>query len=88
MTDLSSGAYEHVITRGIERQLAAFDKDLVDRAQLDPADSHEVLSRHISMITGRALKAVPGQGAARLTAQLELANHITEAMTVQGSRRG
>jgi superfamily II DNA or RNA helicase len=80
VTDLSAGAYEHVVTRGIERQLAGFDKDLVDRSQLDPADSHEVLSRHIAAIAERALKAVPGQGAARLTAQLELANHITESI--------
>lgn len=80
MEDLTEGAYEHVITRGIGQRLASIDHDLVDRAELDPADSHLVLSRHITALTERALKAVPGQGAARLTAQLELANRITEAI--------
>jgi superfamily II DNA or RNA helicase/HKD family nuclease len=76
-----------VITRGIDRSLAAFDPVLVDRAGLDPADSHQVLSRHITALTERALKAVPGQGAARLTAQLELANQITEAIRAAAAAR-
>lgn len=80
MTDLTEGAYEHVITRGIEQQLTAVDRDLVGRAALDAADSHQILSRHLTALTERALKAVPGQGQARLTAQLALANRITEAI--------
>ncbi|MEU7907896.1 DUF3427 domain-containing protein [Actinoplanes sp. NPDC049118] len=80
MTDLPAGAYEHVITHGIERRLTLVDRDLVDRIGLDPVDSHEVLARHITAIAERALRAVPGQGPARLAAQLDLANHITAAI--------
>ncbi|MFI7543170.1 DUF3427 domain-containing protein [Actinoplanes sp. NPDC049599] len=87
MTDLTEGAYEHVITRGIEQSLASIDSDLVDRAGLDPADSHQILSRHITALAERALKAVPGQGVARLTAQLELANTITEAIKTAAAPR-
>jgi superfamily II DNA or RNA helicase/HKD family nuclease len=87
VTDLTEGAYEHVITRGIEQQLGFIDPALVARAELDPADSHEVLSRHITALTERALKAVSGQGAARLTAQLELANQITEAIKTAAAPR-
>ncbi|WP_433723086.1 DUF3427 domain-containing protein [Actinoplanes sp. CA-051413] len=87
MTDLSEGAYEHLITHAIEQQLAAIDLDLVDRASLDPADSHQVLSRHITALAERALKSVPGQGAARLSAQLELVNHITEAIKAAAAPR-
>ncbi|AGZ46677.1 DUF3427 domain-containing protein [Actinoplanes friuliensis] len=86
MTDLSAGAYERIITRGLERQLAAFDKDLVDRLELDPADSHEVLGRHLAAIAERALKGVTGQGAARLQAQLDLANQIAEAIQAAAPR--
>jgi hypothetical protein len=63
VTDLPDGAYERVVTRGLERQLLRHDHDLVQRVDLDPADSHVVLSRHISALTHRALRAVPGQGA-------------------------
>ncbi|RSM45420.1 DUF3427 domain-containing protein [Actinoplanes sp. ATCC 53533] len=87
MTDLTEGAYEHIITRGIELKLAAIDRDLVDRAAPDSADSHQILSRHLTAITERALKAVPGQGAARLTAQVELVNRITEAIKAAAAPR-
>ncbi|BCJ53496.1 helicase [Actinoplanes sp. NBRC 14428] len=80
MTDLPAGAYEHLITRGLQRRLEALDSDLVARAGLDAADSHEVIGRHLATMAERALKAVPGQGPARLLAQLELANTIATAI--------
>jgi superfamily II DNA or RNA helicase len=80
VTDLPDGAYEHVVTRGLERQLVRLDHDLVQREGLDPADSHVVLSRHIAALTHRALRAVPGQGADKLAAQVALANRITETI--------
>jgi superfamily II DNA or RNA helicase/HKD family nuclease len=86
VTDLPAGAYEHVVTLGIERQLAGFDADLVGRAELDPADSHTVLGRHLTVIAERALRSVPGQGAARLAAQLDLANRIAEAIKAAAPR--
>ncbi|GAA2493565.1 DUF3427 domain-containing protein [Winogradskya humida] len=86
MTDLAEGAYEHIITRGLQQKLTDFDKDLVQRIELDSGDSHEVLARHIAALAERALKAVKGEGNARLTAQLELANKIAEAIKAEAPR--
>ncbi len=86
MTELARGAYEHVVTKGLERQLLRIDQDLIATMPLDPADSHEVLSRHIGVIAERALKAVPGQGANRLAAQLRLANAIAETISTAAPR--
>ncbi|MEV6601424.1 DUF3427 domain-containing protein [Actinoplanes sp. NPDC051346] len=80
MEDLLAGAYEHLITRRLQRDLRGTDAELIAREDLDPADSHEVIGRHLAAIAERALKAVPGQGPARLAAQLELANTIAEAI--------
>jgi HKD family nuclease len=80
VTDLPDGAYEHVVTRGLERRLLPLDRDRVQRADLDPVDSHVMLGRHISALTHRALRAVPGQGADKLAAQVALVNHIADAI--------
>ena len=80
MTDLPGGAYEHVVTRGLAARIAAVDQDLVQRVGLDPADAHEVLARHIAGLARRALRAVPGQDADRLARQVEMTNHIAEAI--------
>jgi hypothetical protein len=80
VTDLPGGAYEHVVTRGLQRQLVDVDTDLIQRTDLDPADSHVILSRHISGLTHRALRSVPGQGAGKLAAQVELANRIADTI--------
>jgi superfamily II DNA or RNA helicase/HKD family nuclease len=74
------------VTRGLGRALAQFDSDLIGTETLDPADSHDVLARHIATMATRALKAVPGQGTARLEAQLTLANHIAEAIASAAPR--
>jgi hypothetical protein len=74
------------MTRALDRALARIDSDLVGSENLDPADSHDVLARHIATIATRALKAVPGQGAARLEAQLSLANRIVDAIAAAAPR--
>ncbi|MEV1286913.1 hypothetical protein [Micromonospora sp. NPDC049679] len=74
MTDLARGAYEQLITEGLEKQLSGIDPDLVHRAGLDPTDAHELMARHITALARRALRAVPGSDAQRLAGQVELAN--------------
>jgi superfamily II DNA or RNA helicase len=74
------------MTRALDRALGRIDRDLVGSENLDPADSHDVLARHIATIATRALKAVPGQGAARLEAQLSLANRIVDAIAAAAPR--
>ena len=80
MTDLPNGVYEHVVTLGLARRLQQLDSDLVERVDLDDADSHEVLSRHIAVLARRALRAVPGQGIGKLEGQVALTNHIAAAI--------
>jgi superfamily II DNA or RNA helicase/HKD family nuclease len=74
------------MTRALDHALARIDSDLVGKESLDPADSHDVLARHIATIATRALKAVSGQGAARLEAQLSLANRIVDAIGAAAPR--
>jgi hypothetical protein len=76
VSELAYGAYDHLVTRGLQQRLAGLDSDLVDRDELDPADSHEVLSRHIGAIAERALRSVGGSGPERARAQVDLANQI------------
>ncbi|HEY0534716.1 MAG TPA: DUF3427 domain-containing protein [Actinoplanes sp.] len=76
MSDLAYGVYDHLVTRGLHQLLAEIDSDLVDRGELDPADSHEVLARHIGAIAERALRSVGGDGPERARAQVDLANQI------------
>ncbi|NJC66988.1 DUF3427 domain-containing protein [Planosporangium flavigriseum] len=80
MTDLARGAYEHLITRGLDEQLLPVARDLVDRQRLDPADAEVVLSRHIAGLAHRAMKAVSGEDKERLARQVEIANRIAEAI--------
>jgi superfamily II DNA or RNA helicase/HKD family nuclease len=80
VTDLARGAYEHLVTRGLEARLERVDNDLVQRVALDPADADDLLTRHIAALTRRALRAVPGGDAERLAQQVEVANRIAEAI--------
>jgi len=80
VSDLAYGAYDHLVTRGLHQLLAGLDRDLVDRGDLDPADSHEPLARHIGAIAERALRSVGGTGPERARAQVDLANEIIVAI--------
>ncbi len=75
VTELVPGAYEHLVTRDLDARLAPLDPATVQRLALDPADAHEVLSRHIAALSRRALRAVPA-GADRVARQVELANRL------------
>lgn len=81
MTELARGIYEHLITNEIATKLQHVDPDLVQRDDLDPADAHEVLARHIAGLTLRALNAVGGsRDAERLIRQIDMANRIAEGI--------
>jgi hypothetical protein len=80
MADLRTGLYEHLVTDQLSKDLAATAPDLVQLGTLDPADAHEALTRHISELAGRALRAVGGSDAAAISRQAELANRIVAAL--------
>ncbi|MFG3685432.1 DUF3427 domain-containing protein [Micromonospora sp. NPDC047740] len=79
MTDLERGIYEHLITQELAQRLQQIDTALVRHNELDPADAHDVLARHIATLARRALLAVRG-GDDKLTRQVELANRIAESI--------
>lgn len=81
MADLTQGPYEHLFTQQLASRLLQLDKALVQHRPLDPADSHEYLTRHLAVLVSRALRAVPGSGDDKLHRQVEFANRIAAAIT-------
>lgn len=56
---IKPGIYEQLVTEELDRLLRGLDAELVSRQDLDPADSHEVLARHLASLVTRALRSVP-----------------------------
>src|SRR5437879_1856534 len=80
MTELPEGVYEELVTRRLAERLRAFDPRLIDRVTIDPGDAHDVLGRHVGDLARRALLSVTGEGATKLSRQVDLANQIVEAI--------
>ncbi len=77
---MKPGIYEQLVTEELNRLLRGLAADLVSREPLDPADSHEVLARHLAALVTRALRSVPAGSDKPLLAQVRLANRIREAI--------
>lgn len=72
---LSDGVYEHIVTEALSDALAAVSAiRTVECTDLDPADSHVVLARHLADEIARVLAAIPARD--RPHAQVELANRV------------
>lgn len=71
------GAYEHLLTTGLLRSVSGPDRSAVF-GDLDRADAPAVLARHIAAVCLRVLRSMGGEDPR--TAQLELANHMVEAL--------
>src|SRR4051812_21514767 len=80
MGDVPAGLYEHLLTDGLDSQLAAAPLSTTQFGTLDPADSHEALTRHIARLTSQALRAAGGSDQAGISRQVELANRIVAAI--------
>ncbi len=80
VVELVPGLYEQLVTEGLDRRLRLVAGDRVDRSALDPADAHEVLTRHLATLVSRALRQVGGSDRAAVVRQVELANRITAAI--------
>jgi superfamily II DNA or RNA helicase/HKD family nuclease len=76
VSELSTGAYEHVVTDELARRIASVPDDLVQRGPLDPAEAHDHLADYLATVSRRALRAVSGDGAARLAAQVAVVNRM------------
>src|SRR5687767_8348391 len=80
MTDVRPGLYEHLLTDRLSKDLAGTTPDLVQLGGLDPADAHESLTRHITQLASRALRAAGGSDAAAIRRQVELTNRMIAAI--------
>src|SRR5262249_32908129 len=80
MSELADGIYEQLITHGIDGRLALLQGRTSRREQLDPADAHELLARHVGELARRAVRSVGGDDQASVAAQVDLANRIARAI--------
>ena len=75
-TDLPFGLYERLITAGLKAQLLriAPASARVTKADVDTAEAHATLARHIEEVVARALNGLPQED--RIARQSQLANQI------------
>jgi hypothetical protein len=61
MADLSKGLYERLISQALDEAIRLLDRDglTAARQRLDPADSHELLTRHVAGVLQRVLRGLP-----------------------------
>lgn len=79
MSESLPGVYEHLMTRGLAGRLAAVDPALIERAGLDEADGHTVLTRHLAGLVSRALRQV-GAGPDGVARQIALTNRLAQSI--------
>jgi len=74
--DLPFGIYERLVTASLKARLLRFDSNTarIVTKEIDPAEAHATLARHVAHVVGRALEALPQEY--RATAQSELTNQI------------
>ncbi|MEO8682694.1 MAG: DUF3427 domain-containing protein [Vicinamibacterales bacterium] len=78
--DLPFGLYERLITASLNARLLRFDPAAarVVRENVDPAEAHATLARHVEGVVASALKELPQEG--RAAKQAELTNEIVRLL--------
>src|SRR4051812_17983015 len=78
--DLPFGLYERLVTADLKARLHRFDSTTtrIVKKELDPAEAHATLARHVANVVARALNAVPQED--RTTIQSELTNQIVSML--------
>jgi hypothetical protein len=78
--DLPFGLYERLVTAGLKARLLRFDSDSarIVKKELEPAEAHATLARHIANLVARTLNALPQED--RAAAQSELTNQIVSLL--------
>src|SRR3954447_13808859 len=74
--DLPFGLYERLVTAGLKARLLGFPSATtrIVTEELDAAEAHATLARHIANVVAGVLRAVPQEH--RTAAQTELTNQI------------
>lgn len=85
MGDIPAGLYEHLLTEVLTRRLEGIDANLMSVEDLDPADAHEALTRHIASVVRHALLRIGGDNRAAVDRQVDLANDVINAIAVLSS---
>ena len=86
--DLPFGLYERLVTAGLKARLLRFDpaNARVIKADLDPAEAHATLARHIEEVVARALNGLPPED--RVARQSQLANQIIGLLAANPAEAG
>lgn len=86
--DLPFGLYERLLTAGLKARLLRFDpaSTHVIKEDVDPAEAHAVLARHIENVVVRALDGLPHED--RIARQAHLANRIVELLAGNPAEAG
>src|SRR5947207_9499251 len=86
MPELPNGLYDLLITREVQRQLETFGSNREsDKPELDKADAHVMLARHVADVVRQALLSVPESE--RPQRQAEICNEIIRSIaSTLGSR--
>ena len=74
--DLPFGLYERLVTASLRARLLRFEpaSTRVVTKELDPADAHATLARHVEELVAHALKDIPEKD--RIARQTDLANQL------------
>ena len=86
--DLPFGIYERLVTAGLKARLLRFNSDAarIVKKELEPAEAHAILARHVGKVLSRALNALPHEH--RATAQSELTNQIVALLAANPASAG
>ncbi|MEV5828753.1 DUF3427 domain-containing protein [Spirillospora sp. NPDC052242] len=77
--ELPPGVYENLVTAALHRRLQGVDDDLVQRVELEKADTTELLVQHVTSLTRRALKIAAGSSGS-VAAQVAVADEISKTI--------
>ena len=75
---LPPGVYEQLVTESLAQLLRALPADFVELEDLDEADAHRILSKHVASVVAQVLKRLPEDN--RLPKQIAIANALLETL--------
>ncbi|MDP3719505.1 MAG: DUF3427 domain-containing protein [Acidobacteriota bacterium] len=86
--DLPFGLYERLVTASLKARLLQFDQERtrVQTEELDPAEAHITLARHIEGVVARALQGIPAED--RAANRVAVANEIIGLLGIGPAEAG